>query len=138
MKNNVTSLSASRHKIASAVFSAAWGGVLGLLLLDDHDRESCDRGVCYRGRSRRRGLAVRFDGTGIGVAVIDSGIAPHPDLNNASGGSRVVYSQSFVAGDTTSTSDKFGHGTHVAGLIGGTGKTPARQRLCRNLCRHGS
>jgi serine protease AprX len=32
----------------------------------------------------------------------------------------VVYSQSFVAGDTT-TPDKFGHGTHVAGLIGGTG-----------------
>src|SRR5208282_5872962 len=61
-----------------------------------------------------------FDGTGIGVAVIDSGIAAHPDLNNASGVSRVVYSQSFVVGDST-TSDKFGHGTHVAGLIGGTG-----------------
>ena len=54
------------------------------------------------------------------MAVIDSGIASHPDLNNASGSSRVVYSQSFVAGDTT-TSDKFGHGTHVAGLIAGSG-----------------
>ena len=63
-----------------------------------------------------------LDGTGIGVAVIDSGIAAHADLNNASGTSRVVYSQSFVAGDTT-TSDKFGHGTHVAGLIGGSGKS---------------
>jgi len=61
-----------------------------------------------------------LDGTGVGVAVIDSGIAAHPDLNNASGVSRVVYSQSFVAGDTT-TSDQYGHGTHVAGLIGGTG-----------------
>jgi serine protease AprX len=61
-----------------------------------------------------------LDGTGIGVAVIDSGIAAHPDLNDASGVSRVVYSQSFVAGDTT-TSDQYGHGTHVAGLIGGTG-----------------
>ncbi len=59
-------------------------------------------------------------GAGVGVAIIDSGIAAHPDLNNANGVSRVVYSQSFVAGDTT-TSDKFGHGTHVAGLIGGTG-----------------
>jgi serine protease AprX len=62
-----------------------------------------------------------LDGTGVGVAVIDSGIADHSDLHAASGGSRVVYSQSFVAGDT-STSDKFGHGTHVAGLIGGSGK----------------
>src|SRR5580658_4382664 len=61
-----------------------------------------------------------FTGSGIGVAVIDSGIAAHPDLNNANGSSRVVYSQSFVAGDTT-TSDKFGHGTHVAGLIGSSG-----------------
>jgi serine protease AprX len=61
-----------------------------------------------------------LDGTGVGVAVIDSGIAAHPDLNNASGVSRVVYSQSFVAGDAT-TSDEYGHGTHVAGLIGGTG-----------------
>jgi serine protease AprX len=60
------------------------------------------------------------DGTGVGVAVIDSGVADHADLHNASGTSRVVYSQSFVAGDTT-TADRFGHGTHVAGLIGGTG-----------------
>ena len=60
------------------------------------------------------------DGTGVGVAIIDSGVADHGDLHDASGASRVVYSQSFVAGDTT-TSDKFGHGTHVAGLIGGTG-----------------
>ncbi|MFY9646192.1 MAG: S8 family peptidase [Terriglobales bacterium] len=64
--------------------------------------------------------AYALNGTGIGVAVIDSGIAAHPDLNNASGVSRVVYSQSFVSGDTT-TGDKFGHGTHVAGLIGGSG-----------------
>ncbi len=61
-----------------------------------------------------------LDGTGIGVAIIDSGIADHGDLHNGSGVSRVVYSQSFVAGETT-TSDEFGHGTHVAGLIGGTG-----------------
>jgi serine protease AprX len=61
-----------------------------------------------------------FNGAAIGVALIDSGISAHPDLNNASGTSRVVYSQSFVAGDTT-TADKYGHGTHVAGLIGGTG-----------------
>ncbi len=47
---------------------------------------------------RRRNMA--FDGTGIGVAIIDSGIATHPDLNNANGVSRVVYSQSFVSGDS--------------------------------------
>src|SRR5271166_2065156 len=61
-----------------------------------------------------------LNGAGVGVAVIDSGVAAHADLNDGIGVSRVVYSQSFVAGDTT-TSDKFGHGTHVAGLIGGSG-----------------
>src|SRR5882724_134114 len=35
------------------------------------------------------------DGTGVGVAVIDSGVSDHPDLHNASGASRVVYSESF-------------------------------------------
>jgi serine protease AprX len=63
-----------------------------------------------------------LDGTGIGVALIDSGISDHSDLHNSRGSSRVVYSQSFVRGDS-STADKFGHGTHVAGLIGGNGSS---------------
>jgi len=55
-----------------------------------------------------------LDGTGIGVAVIDSGITGHPDL-----GKRVVYSVSMIGGLAT---DPFGHGTHVAGIIGSDGK----------------
>src|SRR2546425_3185859 len=42
-----------------------------------------------------------WDGTGIGVAVIDSGITPHPDLygTTRSGGQlRLIYSPDFVAG----------------------------------------
>ncbi|HSY64252.1 MAG TPA: S8 family serine peptidase [Terriglobales bacterium] len=60
-----------------------------------------------------------LDGTGIGVAVIDSGIADHVDLHNANG-SRVVYSESFVPGNTSGV-DAYGHGTHVSGIIGGNG-----------------
>src|SRR3984893_4237540 len=33
-----------------------------------------------------------FDGTGVGVAIIDSGVADHADMRDASGASRVVYS----------------------------------------------
>ena len=62
-----------------------------------------------------------WNGTGVGVAVIDSGIYAHDDLTTASGsGSRIVYSQSFVSGLTGT--DLYGHGTHVAGIIGSNGK----------------
>jgi serine protease AprX len=62
-----------------------------------------------------------WNGTGVGVAVVDSGIYAHDDLQTSSGtGSRIVYSQSFVAGLTGN--DLYGHGTHVAGIIGSNGK----------------
>ena len=64
--------------------------------------------------------ASGWDGTGITVAVIDSGINDHPDLHDpVTGASRVIYSQTFVPG--TDTSDGYGHGTHVAGIIAGNG-----------------
>jgi serine protease AprX len=63
-----------------------------------------------------------FDGKGVGVAIIDSGISLVPDLNGASkrNSSRVVYSESFLDG-SSDTSDRYGHGTHVAGIVAGDG-----------------
>src|SRR5258708_2328343 len=63
-----------------------------------------------------------YTGAGIGVALIDSGVNAHPDLFTTSllPSSRVVYSQSFVQGDSSIT-DAYGHGTHIAGLIAGNG-----------------
>src|SRR6202049_4541807 len=64
-----------------------------------------------------------YTGAGIGVALIDSGVSSHPDLNGGAwGSSRVVWNQSFVPGNA-SGSDQFGHGTHVAGLIAGNGSS---------------
>jgi serine protease AprX len=54
-------------------------------------------------------------GKGIGVAIIDSGIAPHPDFGN-----RLTVNINFAA-TATSPDDQFGHGTIVAGIIGGNG-----------------
>jgi serine protease AprX len=62
-----------------------------------------------------------LDGTGVGVAIIDSGVYRHDDLQKSdNSGSRIVYSESFVRG-STSTNDAFGHGTHVAGIVAGNG-----------------
>ena len=59
-------------------------------------------------------------GNGVTVAVVDSGVAAHPDL-----GSRLLAAIDFTsATPTVSTSplgDPGGHGTHVAGLIAGDG-----------------
>ena len=52
-------------------------------------------------------------GQGVGVAIVDSGISPHPALVN-----KVVANVSLITGDP-SVSDAFGHGTHVAGIIAG-------------------
>ena len=65
------------------------------------------------------------DGTGIGVAVIDSGVYQHDDLQTTDmRSSRIVYSESFVPGDA-STNDAYGHGTHVAGIVAGDGHDSA-------------
>lgn len=60
---------------------------------------------------------IGLDGSGIGVAVVDSGISNHDDLQGPFG-SRVVYQQSFVDSDGT---DGYGHGEHVSGIIAGNG-----------------
>src|SRR4051812_18469987 len=68
-----------------------------------------------------------FTGAGVGVAIIDSGIAAwHDDLSNSTnaafpyGNQRVSKFVDFVNGQTTPYDDN-GHGSHVAGIVAGNG-----------------
>jgi serine protease AprX len=64
-----------------------------------------------------------LDGSGVTVAVIDSGIALDDDFSDVAGeysSDRVIMQLGFNSSAYT-VQDVFGHGTHVAGIIGGNG-----------------
>ena len=61
-----------------------------------------------------------LQGQGVTVAVVDSGIAPHQDFMGANGQSRLLAQVDFITPGAV-LDDFYGHGTHVAGSIGGNG-----------------
>jgi serine protease AprX len=61
-------------------------------------------------------------GQGIGVAVLDSGINDHQDLyDDISWNNRLVARVAYNRGWNQTSFDLFGHGNHVAGIIGSNG-----------------
>lgn len=68
----------------------------------------------------------KLRGTGVGIAVIDSGVRDsHPDFMGANqrdpSGSRIAKLFNGILGTTASGKDDNGHGTWVAGIIAGRG-----------------
>ena len=101
---NVVYISPDRRLSASSTSASAW-------TLDYHN-ETANASAAW---------AQGLDGTGIGVAVIDSGIADLSDMHGRKKNynSNVIYGQDFTG--LGSANDDYGHGTHIAGIIAGTG-----------------
>jgi subtilisin family serine protease len=59
-----------------------------------------------------------LDGTGIGIAIVDSGVDPnHQAFRDGAGNSRIIVNQDFTGEGRTN--DPYGHGTHVASIAAG-------------------
>ena len=67
--------------------------------------------------------AQGYQGSGIGVAVVDSGINWQTDLYTMAGVNRVVANVRFNTDYNPTYYDHYGHGSHIAGIVGGNGRS---------------
>jgi serine protease AprX len=105
----------------TSLLALAGSGLIQQLSLDRVSVGAMERTSATVGATAIR-QQFGYDGSGIGVAVIDSGTTSwHDDLATPGGGTqRVDQFVDFVNG-YLAPYDDYGHGTHVAGIIAGNG-----------------
>jgi serine protease AprX len=64
-------------------------------------------------------------GAGVTIAVVDSGVALHPDIETMTTVVDIVANPVAAAAPPETSIDPYGHGTHVAGIMVGTGAMSA-------------
>ncbi|MEV0674917.1 S8 family serine peptidase [Actinosynnema sp. NPDC050436] len=112
---NARSVSQDRARATAFWSEVTASGAVRKVWLNRKFRTVLDHSVPQVGAPQA--WAGGFDGTGVTVAVVDTGIdRAHPDLD----GGKVVAEANFSA--DPDTTDRNGHGTHVASTVAGTGE----------------
>ncbi|MCH8321213.1 MAG: S8 family serine peptidase, partial [Acidobacteria bacterium] len=104
-------------RVVEPVTMDAPGGALASSHRAEPNQENRNPFLAAIGADQLKG----YTGKGVTVAVFDSGISRHPDLDP----SRILAAVDLTSGTAVLSeghSDQYGHGTAVAGIVGGTGQ----------------